>query len=469
LLQKRRKEIHGKIGKAIEQIYPERLEEFYEMLAYHFFQGEIWDKAVTYFRQAGAKAFTRSANREAVTCFEQALTALSHLPDTRERLEQAIDLRFDIRNSLQPLGQLEQIFGCLREAERLARTLNDQRRLGWTSAYMSANLWMTGHLSEARTFGQSAHAIAEMLGDFALQLVANYYLGLACLASGDYRPAENFLRRAVGALKDDLSRERFGLAGFPAVMSRSFLARSLAQRGDFNEAIVLGEEGVRIAQALDHPYSLIIGCRDLGYLYGVKGEFNHAIHVLERGLARGREGRVTLISATVMGFLGHVYARSGRVAEGLSLLEQALKARESMGAALFHSLLVVELGEACVLANRLEDALLSAGRALRLARERGERGYEAWALRLLGEIASDRNPPDVDEAEDRYRQAITLAAELGMRPLLAHCHLGLGKLYRRTGDRPKAQEHLTTATTMLREMDMRFWLEQAEAELKELG
>ena len=121
------------------------------------------------------------------------------------------------------------------------------------------------------------------------------------------------------------------------------------------------------------------------------------------------------------------------------------------------------MGEACLLADRFDDALEFAGRALTLARERGQRGYEGWGLRLLGEIASRPDAPDVPTAEGHYRQALALADELGMRPLQAHCHLGLGKLYRRTGDRARAQEHLASAATMYREMDMRYWLEKAEA------
>ena len=166
-----------------------------------------------------------------------------------------------------------------------------------------------------------------------------------------------------------------------------------------------------------------------------------------------------------MASLGHVYAWSGRVGEGVSLLQQALTAYESAGIGYFHSLSVVQLGEAYLLADQVEDARACADRAVMLARERGERGHEAWALRLLGEIASHHDPPDVAAAEAHYGAAMALASELGMRPLVAHCHLGLGKLYRRTGDRAKAEEHLTTAATMYREMDMGFWLEKAEAEL----
>ena len=117
-----------------------------------------------------------------------------------------------------------------------------------------------------------------------------------------------------------------------------------------------------------------------------------------------------------------------------------------------------------MLADRLEDALAFAGRALTLARERGQCGREARALRLLGEVAARRDPPE--KAEAHYRDALALAEELGMRPLVAHCHLGLSKLYRRTGKRQDAQEHLATAATMYRDMDMPFWLEQAEEERK---
>src|SRR5881397_2578755 len=110
------------------------------------------------------------------------------------------------------------------------------------------------------------------------------------------------------------------------------------------------------------------------------------------------------------------------------------------------------LGEAHLLADQVEDARACADRAVMLTRERGGRGYEAWALRLLGEIVSHQNPPGVETAEAHYGAALAVASELGMRPLVAHCHLGLGKLYRRTGDGGKAPAHLTTAATMYREM-----------------
>jgi tetratricopeptide (TPR) repeat protein len=126
---------------------------------------------------------------------------------------------------------------------------------------------------------------------------------------------------------------------------------------------------------------------------------------------------------------------------------------------------VVQLGEAYLLADQVEDARACAGRAVRLARERGERGHEAWALRLLGDIASYQDRPDVAMAEAHYSAAMALADELRMRPLQAHCHRGLGTLYAKIGRLEQARAELSTAIDLYRAMDMTFWLPQAEATL----
>jgi len=467
LVQERRRTLHAAIVDAIERLHAGHLEEHVERLAHHALRGEIWEKAVRYLRQAGAKAFARSANRESAAYFEQALTALQHLPESRESLEQAIDLRFDLRTAHVPLGEFGTVFRYLTEAERLARTLDDQRRLGWVSVYMSHYFWIASESTDASAFGESARAIAETLGDLSLQVGANFYVGGTCVTAGDYRRAEDLLRSVVQLLEGDLDRQRFGLAGFPAVLSRTFLAWSLAQRGEFEEGAAHGEEGLRIAEAVDHAYSLVLACWGLGCLRGIKGEFGQAIHLLERGLASARDWGVTLVAPRIMWSLGHVYAWSGRVAPGLALLEQALEAVESIGLRSYQSLVLVQLGEAYLLADRSDEALGLARRAHALARQRGQRGYEAWGLHLLGAIASHRDPLDA-QGEGHYREALALAGDLGMRPLVAHCQLGLGRLYRRTGQWPDAQEHFTAAITMYREMDMRFWLGKAEAERNEL-
>ncbi len=187
-----------------------------------------------------------------------------------------------------------------------------------------------------------------------------------------------------------------------------------------------------------------------------QGDYSHAIRLLDRALALSHEWNLHGLSPIVMAAAGYVYALAGRVADGLALLRQALTAMESMRFTLFHSFTLVNAGEVCVLAaDRIDEALAFAERALTLARERGERGFEAWAVRLLGEIAARRHPPDVEKAEVDYREALTLAHELGMRPLVAHCHLGLGKLFRLAGKREQATEHLASGQSAGASQDTR--------------
>jgi tetratricopeptide (TPR) repeat protein len=196
-----------------------------------------------------------------VAHFEQALEALAHLPETRATLEQAIDLRFDLRNSLVPLGALDTVLEHLREAERLARSLDDPRRLGWLAVYMSHYLWITGHPAEARSRSQEAQAIAQALADGPLTIAASLYLGFSCHRLGEYREAKDSLRRVVRSLEGESGRDFLGLSASPAVLSRWTLVRSLAERGEFDEGIGHGREAIRIAEALDHPYSLILACQ----------------------------------------------------------------------------------------------------------------------------------------------------------------------------------------------------------------
>jgi class 3 adenylate cyclase/tetratricopeptide (TPR) repeat protein len=463
LLQDRRRALHARIVTATEALHAERLTEHIERLADHALRGELWDKALAYLRQAGAKAFARSANREAVVSFEQALTALSRVPETREILEQGVDVRLALRNALWPLGRFETGFGHLLDAERLAERLSDQRRLGWIAAYLAEHARQTGHVAAAPAFAERALTIAEGLGDLSLHVAANYYLGSAYFAAGDYRRADEFFPRILQLLEGGRFRERCGLAGFPVVMSRMFWALTLAERGEFDQAAAEAQEGLRLADVLDHPYSLACAFRGLGRPYLARGDLDRAIRLTERAVALSRERHIPQIWPEIADQLGYAYALSGRVVDGLGMLEEALAALESMGMFQWRTPLIAHLGEAYLLASRPEDALAMAERGLALSRERGHRGSEAWTLRALGEIASHGDRPDVVTAEAHYRAAMALASELGMRPLVAHCHLGLGQLHRGAGERAKAEQHVTTASAMYGEMGMTFWRERAEA------
>jgi tetratricopeptide (TPR) repeat protein len=151
------------------------------------------------------------------------------------------------------------------------------------------------------------------------------------------------------------------------------------------------------------------------------------------------------------------------------LLEQAVEQAIAMRLMLDHACRVVWLGEAYLLAGRLEEAVTQAYRALEFSRAHQERSHEAYALRLLGDIMAQCEPSEAEPAATHYRQALVLAGELGMRPLVAHCHLGLGMLYRQQGRLSETHAVLSTAVDLYRTMDMTLWLRQAEAAMAQRG
>jgi DNA-binding SARP family transcriptional activator len=468
LLPPQRKVRHRRVGEALEARYAPNLEPHHLALATHFREAGVWEKAVDYFRRAGLGAMTRSAAREAVACFDQALGALEHLPTSAESIGLAIDLRRGIQSGYILLGELPRMFETLREAESLAQALGDERRLARVWADMVMSFCWTGQPESAMDYGQRALAIASATGDRSLEIVASARLGLSYRLLGDYRRAIDVTRRYLEKLSGDLARERFDMAGFPAVNGRVDLSACLAHVGDFAAAATVAEEGLRIATAVDHPYSVALAQWGVARWRSLQGGFHEALVWLERSLAACRRDGYYLFPA-VAALTGGMYARVGRGAEGVALVEEAVERERTSRIPLSQPVTLTHLAEAYLLSGRVGDALQSARQALELGRARKQRGFEAETLHVLGEIQASHEPADGPGAEESYRSALALADDLGARPLAARCHLGLGRLYRQAGRGREAEGHLLTARTMLAAMEMRVWLEQADAELGSLA
>jgi len=454
--------LHAAVATAIEKHYADNLEPHYPALGRHYLEGEAWDKAAVYLHAAGRASAARVGHREAVSRFEGALTALRHLPETRDTIERHVDICLDLRYSTSGLGDFERMIAHLRDAEPLARRLDDERRLGWVHAYMGYYLRMARPPAEARPLTESARAIAEHTGDRELAIEADYQEGMTCSYAGEHSQAQEFLRHAI-ATGDVLGVEgRSHVSIVAETVARAEIVRTLAECGLFEEAVRLGGEAIRIAEDLDSPINKIIAYLTLGEAHEVKGEFARAIPVLERALAEVRAWDLNLMTPAVTAALGYALAKSGRVADGVALLEQISSVYESPSMPASRSRSVVTLGEICLAADRLDAATALATRAAALTHEYGQRGWEAGARRLLAEIASRRRPADVATAEAHYRAALAIAEDLGMRPLVARCHLGLSSICKHPPG--EAEDHLAVATTLFREMGMQFWLERATAE-----
>lgn len=466
-----RRALHARTVECIEALLPDRSPQV-ERLAYHAVHAEDWERAVTYLGRAGAKAFARSANREALGYLRQALGALAHLPETRETLQAGIDLRLELRAVLFLLGDLSAVGSDLDDAARLALRLEDPLRLGRVWTYMTHYHWITGHSRETRAFGERALRLASQSGDPLLKLTANLYVGLACQTWSEYREAELLLRGNIDLLEGTRGLERLGQVAFPAVMTRTYLVHCFGDQGRFAEGIALGAEAIALAESLEHPYSVGLACWPLAYLHCVRGDVETAFGLLKRcaivlDVDRQASGRQTndpveaarnstslLSGSRLLWLLGYGYVLSGRVGDGVKLLEEAAAAFEAVGMRVYSALVAVHLAEGYLAAGRLADARAAGERAFALADQREQRGMRAYALRFLGEASSHPDSTDLARSEDCYRRALLEAEELGMRPLEARCHLGLGRLGGRY-NQPFGAEHQSRGRAMLEEMEMR--------------
>jgi class 3 adenylate cyclase/tetratricopeptide (TPR) repeat protein len=455
LLQERRRVLHAHIVEALEELTEGQVGEQVERLAHHALRGEVWGKAVTYCQQAGARAHDRAAFHEAVASFEQALQALTHLPEHGDTRVRAIDLRLVLGRTLVSLGESGRWLTILDEAEALARALDDRVRLGRVLAQMVQARRNTRDFDGAMAAAQQALALAAALGDSTLQRQTSLYLAQAYYVMSDFGRAAELLRQNVEAADRGSGTPRTDVR----ILSQAWLAFTLGELGAFTEGQRHGEEALRLAAMEGRGSTPITVHSHLGHLYLAQGDLAHAIRLLEQGLALCRASGNRSVLRVILAGLGYAYALQGRLAEGSALLEEAIREGLSiMGAGQNPARPVAWLSEVCRLAGRGEEAWQHACQALDLARQRKERGHEALALHQLGVVHAHADPPDAVQAEAHYQQALALAEELGMRPLVAHCHRGLGTLYATTGRQEQARTELAAAIELYRAMDMTFWL-----------
>jgi tetratricopeptide (TPR) repeat protein len=241
-----------------------------------------------------------------------------------------------------------------------------------------------------------------------------------------------------------------------------------AERGAFTEGLTVAEEGRQIAERVNHPFCQIEACHGIGTVHLRQGDMLRAIPVLERAMELSQDWHIQIFSPRLAAALGLAYVLAGRLAAGLALVEHGVEQENTIGRPRALALVVAWLSEAYLLAGRLEDARQRATQAVDLARQYTQCGTQAWALWLLGESMAHLPSSEVESAADYYRQALALAEKLGMRPLQAHCHRGLGMRYAQTSLPEQARAALSAAVALYRSMDMTFWLPQAEAALAQM-
>src|SRR5215472_7066228 len=478
-----RRLLHGQVARALEEIHGSDLEPYVDALGTHYREAEVWEKAHLYLRRAGLNAFWRLANREASAFLEQALAAVRCLPRGEQTLGATIDILTDLGGSLSRLGEGHRALDFIRQADVLARELNDRRRMGYTASSLSEFLRPLGAFDEAIEAGTRALTIASSLGDFTLEVMATTSLGKAHLESGEFRKAREFFVRAISQLSEDRHPARAAERSSAEALltssvqysrkwnlgiARYFLTQCLGALGEFSEAMENGRASLRAIESADQPdaVSVVLACLAAAMPSYYKGDILDAIPLLERALLMAQADDLKVFIPMSAVPLGIAYVLSGRTSEGLSLLEDAVERLESQQITLY-LLTLIYLGQGYLRVGRLDEALSVASRAVGAAHTWKARGPEAEALRLLGDIASHRDPLDVGTAECHLRDALNLADQLGLRPTAARCHFDRGRLYGMIGRLDEARNELGTAIELFRQMQMSAWMVHAEGALAE--
>jgi class 3 adenylate cyclase/tetratricopeptide (TPR) repeat protein len=467
VLRERRRDIHARIVGAAEKLYAERLSENIERLAHHAVRGELKEKAAHYLRQAGTKAAGRSAVLEARTWFEQALDVLKSLAESQEAMEQAFEIRLELRPVLRQLGEVREMLDHLRMAEGLAERLKDDRRRGRVCGLMTTVLSTLNELDEALLTGNRALEIAHRTGDTRLCVVTTSCLEQAYYYRGDYEHVVQIGTDNIAALPAEWAHEYFGLAVPISVFGRGWLLMSLAELGRFAEAAKYEAEAIRLADSTQHAHTIGWARLTASMLHFFTGDWMKARMLVEHWTNIPRTLDVAVLLPWAVAASAWALAQIGEASEALNRVregEQLLERQAARGIAGHRAWAYQALGRACMTLGRLDQAQRLALQSVESAQRQS--GFAAHALHLLGDLATKPSQFDAGIGATHYRQALSLAEQHGMRPLVAHCHFGMGQLYRRNGEPEGAREHLEKATAMYRDMHMDSWLMQEEAVTK---
>jgi class 3 adenylate cyclase/tetratricopeptide (TPR) repeat protein len=468
VLHERRRNIHARVVDATEKRYGDRLSEQVERLAHHALRGELWEKAVHYLRLAGGKAAARSALLDARTWFEQALELLEAHPDIRAGLEQAFDIRLEFRPVLRQFGEGRKMLDHLRQAEAIAEELQDDRRLGQVCAAMTTVYSTLGELNEALATGGRALHIATRLGDLRLAIAATLYLHQAYHYRGEYERVAAGATDILEALPADWVHERFDMSFSASVAGRVWLIMSLAELGRFAEAAKYEAEAIRFAESSEHVFTICWAHFAASMMHFLRGDWEMARSRVDRWITTLRSANVPMQISWAVAASAWALAQLGEASEALNVIreaEQLLDREAASGIVAYGGWAYGAVGRACLLLGRPDEARRLADRALESSRQ--QPGFTAHALHLLGDTAIYPHGFDAEKGVAHYHNALLLAQLHCMRPLVAHCHFGLGKLYHHIGETEHAGDNFAAASRMYREMEMDFWLHQTKAEMRD--
>ena len=463
LLLKRRKDIHETIGKAIESLYSERLDEFYEILAYHYSESDNREKAYLYLKLSGSKAIRNYSNWEAFRFYKEAIKVLNQLPETEDNKRKQIEVILLMATPMMLLAYPEDSLRIHQEGLRLCEEVDDKKSLAILYSLIGIYYLHRARPLDAIKYSEIGFEQSQKIGNIELMAPIARGLCISYIAAGEFRKTIDVAPKIIDLLENKQREADFFSAPFnPYSMLCVYYGFSLAMLGNFEKGTEYFERGLRVISAINHLPSLGVAEAIYGTSFVAKGDGINAIKHLQKSIRHFEEGRTVFILSVAWSGLGSGYYYLGNLEAARKHMEKGLDIAMSGGSQwwisfhyLYLSKIYLDLGDPKNSRSLVEEAL-------KLSQQNSERHLEGASWTWLGRILGKTDPSQSEKAKECTVKGIKILEEMGIKPWYSEGYLCLGELYADIGKREKALQNLKKAEGMFQEMGMDYWLARTQ-------
>jgi class 3 adenylate cyclase/tetratricopeptide (TPR) repeat protein len=467
LLQKKKQEIHERIGQAIEELYADRLEEFYEMLAQHYSRSENLEKAYQYLKLSGDKASLNYSYLVALWFYREAINVLGKLPETEENKRKGIEVRLSMEGCIPFSPDKGEVFQVMHEGERLAKDIGDEKSLARFYSIIGTHHILQGDGLLGLKYVESAFQEGEKIEDVELLASLGFYLCASHIETGYFFKVAEVAPKVIDLLeKTQKESECFNWTFNAYSVICAICGYAMGMLGRFEEGVVLCEKGLRPALELNNPLSL--GWVEFmhGWLFIAKGDGERTLQHLQEAVRYLEETGYTSLLGHARSGLGWGYYFMGELETALEHMEKGLKIQSDAGfihqLSRYHyslSMVHIDLGN-------LEKAQSYIEGAAEVAHNNNERHIEGDSRITLGRLLGKMGKSESVKAEKSILKGIKILNELKLKPSSSLGYLFLGEIYADTGKKEKALEILKKAESEFQEMGMDYWLRRTQEVLE---
>ena len=470
LLLKRRKEVHAKIGRAIEEIYAERLEEFYEMLAHHYSKSANKAKACHYLKLSGDKARGNFSASESVRFYREAIHVLHDQPETPDNRRACLEILMAMAYPMRPLGYPEGSLECLEEGESLAQGLGDQKALAYFQTHIGVYYLLSGgDPVKGREYIEKGLEGAELTEEVELIVPATYELISSQSIEGNFSRVCQIASKVIALIeKTHTEHEQFGRPANIYSNLHGIYGQSLAATGNFMEGERLLEKGLSIAHNMNNLINIAMIEMLYGLFYLFKGDAENQVKHYRASVEYLEKSQLLIFLGPVWAWLGHAYLFSGQTDTALQCAKKGLKMHTDLSLPLFLGSFHWVLSEIHLAFGNLEKALVHAEQAVDLSEKNIEKYFEAESRINLGRIIAATDRKKSGEAREQMLLGVNMLDELQIRPRYAVGLMYLGEIYADAGQKEEALENLKKVEGMFQEMKMDYWLGKTQEVLAAL-